>query len=251
MWRDSSGRSLSEYPHPSVAVDVALLAVVWTERRGTLSVLLHRPESGFAAGQWCLPGVMVQMQELLSDAALRALRDKGGVTGKAPRQLRVFDAPDRDERGRVLSVAHVDVVPEVRPAEAESEFRVLAPIAGDRAQAPGRQRRLPYDHDLIVSEAVAWARSAYGRRADPFRLLGKEFTLSDLQKVHEAVAGVAFVKDTFRRAFSEYLVPTGGERTGTVGRPAALYRHMTRVERHEHRRQREERRATRGRGSRS
>jgi 8-oxo-dGTP diphosphatase len=246
MWRDSSGRTLSEYPHPSVAVDVALLTVVWAERRGTLSVLLHRPEGGFAAGQWCLPGVMVQMRELLSDAALRALRDKGGVTGDAPRQLKVFDALDRDERGRVLSVAHVDVVTEVRPVESES--RVLAPISADRAQPPGRQRRLPYDHDVIVSEAVAWARSAYGRRADPFHLLGKEFTLSDLQKVHEAVAGVAFVKDTFRRAFSEYLVPTGGERTGTVGRPAALYRHMTRVERHEHRRQREERRALGRRG---
>jgi 8-oxo-dGTP diphosphatase len=249
MWRDSSGRTLSEYPHPSVAVDVALLTVVWMERRGTLSVLLHKPVKGFAADQWGLPGVMVQMEELLSDAALRALQEKGGVTGAAPRQLKVFDALDRDERGRVLSVAHVDVVPEVRPAESESQ--VLAPISGDRAQPPGRQRRLPYDHDLIVSEAVAWARSAYVRRADPFRLLGKEFTLSDLQKVHEAVAGVAFVKDTFRRAFSEYLMPTGGERTGTVGRPAALYRHMTRVERHEHRRQREERRTTRGRASRS
>lgn len=246
MWRDSSGRTLSEYPHPSVAVDVALLTVVWMERRGTLSVLLHKPEAGFAADQWCLPGVMVQMEELLSDAAVRALRDKGGVTGAAPRQLKAFDAPDRDERGRVLSVAHVDVVPEVRLAE--SECRVLAPISGDRAQPPGRQRRLPYDHDLIVSDAVAWARSAYGRRADPFRLLGQEFTLSDLQEVHEAVAGVAFVKDTFRRAFSGYLVPTGGERTGAVGRPAALYRHMTQVERREHRRQREERRALGRRG---
>ena len=30
----------------------------------------------FAAGQWCLPGVMVHMDELLVDAARRALRDK-------------------------------------------------------------------------------------------------------------------------------------------------------------------------------
>lgn len=243
MWRDSSGSALGDYPHPSVAVDVALLTVVGTQPRGQLSVLLHKPEGGFAAGRWCLPGVMIQMGELVSEAALRALRDKGGVTGEAPRQLKVFDALDRDERGRVLSVAHVDMSPEVRLAE--SEARALAPISGDRAQPPGRQRRLPYDHDLIVSEAVAWARAAYGRQADPSGLLGDEFTLSDLQKVHEAVAGVAFVKDTFRRSFSEYLLPTGSERTGTVGRPAALYRHMTRAERHEHRRRRAQRRAAR------
>ena len=32
-------------------------------------------------------------------------------TGLNPRQLHVFDAPDRDDRGWVLSVAHCDVVP--------------------------------------------------------------------------------------------------------------------------------------------
>lgn len=60
--------------------------------------------------------------------------------------------------------------------------------------------------------------------------------------MHEAVHGVALPKDTFRRTFSEYLVPTGAERTGTVGRPAAVYRHMTREERRAQRAQRELRR---------
>lgn len=56
--------------------------------------------------------------------------------------------------------------------------------------------------------------------------------------------GTELVKDTFRRTFSEYLTPTGAERTGTVGRPAAVYRHMTRDERHAHRAPQEQRRTT-------
>jgi len=240
MWTNSSGKTLADYPHPTLAVDVALLTVLWEGRRGRLAVLLHQPEDGFAAGQWCLPGVMVGIQELLADAARRALRDKGGVTGAHPRQLQVFDALDRDERGRVISVAHADVVPPHRLELAGP--RILAPVIGSRPQLPGRQRRLPFDHNAIVDAAVLWVRSAYQRKADPARLLGTEFTLSDLQRVHEAVRGTELVKDTFRRTFSEYLTPTGAERTGTVGRPAALYRHMTRDERHAHRARQEQRR---------
>src|SRR4051812_40508575 len=146
MWTDSSGRALDEYPHPTLAVDVALLTVVWEGRRGQLAVLLHQPEAGFAAGQWCLPGVMVRMEELLVDAARRALRDKGGVSSAHPRQLQVFDALDRDERGRVVSVAHADVVP-ARRLEITGP-RILAPVVGRRPELPGRQRRLPYDHNV-------------------------------------------------------------------------------------------------------
>lgn len=240
MWKDEHGKTLEQYRHPSLAVDVALLTVIWADRRGQLAVLLHQPESGFAAGQWCLPGVMVGIDELLAAAAARALHVKGGVDGARPRQLQVFDALDRDERGRVVSVAHADVLPERRLQLTGP--RILAPLRGARVQLPGGQRRLPYDHDAIVASAGAWVRSRYERRADPFHLLGTEFTLSDLQKVHEAVHGLALPKDTFRRTFSEYLVPTGAERTGAVGRPAAVYRHMTREERRAHRAQRELRR---------
>lgn len=241
MWRDDSGKTLEEYRHPNLAVDVALLTVVWEGRRGQLAVLLHQPQTGFAAGQWCLPGVMVGIEELLADAAARALHDKGGVEGARPRQLQVFDALDRDERGRVVSVAHADVLPEHRLKLTGP--RILAPLRASRLELPGRQRRLPYDHDAIVESAAAWVQSRYERRADPFRLLGAEFTLYDLQKVHEAVHGAALPKDTFRRTFSEYLKPTGAERSGTVGRPAAVYRHMTREERRAHRAELEHRRA--------
>jgi 8-oxo-dGTP diphosphatase len=124
---------------------------------GRLAVLVHKPTDGFAAGRWALPGTFVRLNELLSDAALRALRDKAGVEGESPRQLRVV--------------------------------------------VPGRQQRLPYDHNAIVTEAVRWARAAYVDRPDPSGLLGESFTLYELRKLHEAVLGERETpgKDTFRR----------------------------------------------------
>lgn len=208
---------MAEYPHPSLAVDVALLTVV----EGGLAVLLHKADAGFAAGMWALPGTFVRESELLSDAALRVLRDKCGVAGESPRQLRAFDALERDERGRVVSVAHVDLVPSSGLAAAQ-----LAPISGEHVIIPGRQHRLPFDHDEILAAAVQWVRAAYAELPDPCGLLGEEFTLYQLRKLHEAVLGgrETPAKDTFRRRMEALVVESGGISSGTVGKPARLFR---------------------------
>ena len=205
-WRDSSGRSLADYPHPSLAVDVALLTV----RDGRLSVLLHERPDGTRA----LPGVFVHIDETLANAALRALRDKACVTGQEPVQLRVFDDPSRDDRGRVLSVAHVDLVRIDRLGTGE---HLLAPIE-DTASG------LAFDHAEIVAHAAAWARALYTAAPDPRGLAGDTFTLLELQRVHEAVAGEPLQKDTFRRRMIDGLADTGRHTSGGVGKPARLYR---------------------------
>jgi 8-oxo-dGTP diphosphatase len=204
-WRDRSGRTLAEYPHPSLAVDVALLTV----RDGQLSVLLHARGDGTRA----LPGVFVHIDETLAGAALRALRDKVGVTGQAPEQLRVFDEPGRDDRGRVLSVAHVDLVP---PRRLDGREHLLSPVDD--------HGRLAFDHDEIVAHAVRWARQLYAAAADPRGLAGDAFTLLELQRVHEAVRGGPLQKDTFRRRVIDGLTDTGELSSGDVGKPARLYR---------------------------
>lgn len=219
IWRDPSGRSLADYPRPSVAVDVALLTL---DAEGRLAVLLHERGEGYATGRWSLPGTFVHEHERLRDAALRALRDKTGVTGQEPKQLQVFDDPGRDDRGRVLSVAHVDLVP---PGQLDGDG-ILAPVTGDPARPvlPGDQTGLPFDHDAIVEAAVDWARELYAADPDPRRLLGPEFTLLDLQRVHEAVAGRPLLKDTFRRGMLPMLRETGELRRGVVGKPARTFR---------------------------
>ena len=112
--------------------------------------------------------------------------------GLHPRQLHVFDDPDRDDRGWVLSVAHVDVV---RPDQLASRFSETTRLMP--AQAPGR---LPHDHADIIKLAVDDLRSRYEAKPDPDGLLGEEFTLRELRLAHEAVAGEELQRDAFRRA---------------------------------------------------
>lgn len=145
------------------------------------------------------------------------MRDKAGVTGGAPTQLHVFDAPDRDDRGWVLSVAHLDALPHAHLVDALSarEDLHLAPVSD-----PGP---LPYDHTRILSRAVTHLRDRYAAAPDPNYFLGDVFTLRGLRLTHEAVAGTALQRDTFRRTMSDHLTPTGTPTTGTRGRPAELF----------------------------
>jgi len=132
----------------------------------------------------------------------------------------VFDGLAGDPHGRVLSAA---LVGEERLAEADSSCAIVA-VTGQRVVPPNGQDRLPYDPDLIVAAAVDWARLAHRRAPDPSGLLGEEFTLSALQRLHEAVLQEPLFKDTFRRHVLDALEPTGRVSTGVVGRPAAMHR---------------------------
>ncbi|MGY4645655.1 NUDIX hydrolase [Cellulomonas sp. URHB0016] len=212
--RDDSGRALEDYPRPSVAVDTAVLTV----DRGLLCVLLVRPTSSEPAAAWRLPGTFLHPGETLSDAVVRSLTAKAGVTGLRPEQLHVFDDPRRDDRGWVLSVAHLDVVRADRiPSRPESR---LVPVS----EVPD----LPFDHRSIIDFAVDELRSRYESSADPFSLVEHAeadgaFTLLELRAVHEAVAGHRLLPDTFRRAMRTSLVETGRRSQGRRGKPAELF----------------------------
>ena len=74
-YRDSAGRTLDEYPRPSVAVDTAVLTV----RDDELHVLLVQPGQAGAEALRRLPGTFLHEGETLADAVLRSLRQKAGV----------------------------------------------------------------------------------------------------------------------------------------------------------------------------
>jgi ADP-ribose pyrophosphatase YjhB (NUDIX family) len=220
---------LANFPRPSVAVDVAVVTVTESSELG---VLVWR-RTGDKAGDWALPGRLLRERERLTDAVARTLADKCGLpaaalAGRVPRQLHVFDDPDRDERGWVLSVAHLLVLPleRLELPLAGSPDLVVAPIRGDRAVLPGRQRRLPYGQDEIVARAHDGLRRMYRDVPDPERFLDRDtFTLSELADVHFAVLGKEnWAIDTFRRKMQRQLLETGEVVRGGPGRPAALFR---------------------------
>ncbi|MDP9460040.1 MAG: NUDIX domain-containing protein [Actinomycetota bacterium] len=217
MYRDSSGKALTDYPQPSVAVDTAVLTV--PEDDSQLAVLLVRRDGDDGEGEWGLPGGFLHERQRLAAAVARSLRDKVGLEPEvAPRQLEVFDDPERDSRGWVLSVAHVLVAPwrSVQPVvHARPDTVVVRPV--------GEARGLAFDHDRIVELAVERLRVDYRRGPGPECLVDEPFTLRRLRLVHEAVLGERIHPDNFRRLMVPQLHDTKKTTVGGVGRPAALF----------------------------
>src|SRR5919202_5165628 len=106
-----SNRQLT--PNAVVAVDV----VVFTLRPATAiedrwqMLLVRRDEPAFG-DKLSLPGVLVRADETFDAAARRALQSRTGLDARDwyLEQLGTFGEPNRDTRGRVVSVAHVALV---------------------------------------------------------------------------------------------------------------------------------------------
>src|SRR5256884_5080681 len=98
------------HPNAVVAVDVVLLTVraADTVAEAWQVLLVQRDDAAFS-GKWSFPGVLVRADETFDSAARRALRTKAGLDAAHwyLEQLGTFGTPDRDTRGRVVSVAHL------------------------------------------------------------------------------------------------------------------------------------------------
>jgi ADP-ribose pyrophosphatase YjhB (NUDIX family) len=207
---------LTQFPRPSLAVDTATFTVTG---RG-LEIVLVTEDVGLA-----LPGTFVHERERLEAAVLRSLRTKAGITGREPEQLHVFDDPDRDPRGWVVTVGHLDVVPGSVVAEGLRGGSITLVPVSEVGVDGGVQ--LPYDHPRVFVEALRRVRDAYSQHPDPWGLLPETFSLGDLQTLHEAVAGEELPRDTFRRSMKRQLEPTGDYTDGRRGRPSLLYRNRS------------------------
>jgi hypothetical protein len=82
------------------------------------------------------------------------------------------------------------------------------------------------DHRRILATALSRLRGKVKYRPVVFELMPPEFTLSALQRVVEAIAGVSLHKQNFRRAVERTGLVEGLGRldAGTGGRPAELFR---------------------------
>lgn len=197
----------------AVAVDVVVLSV---GPDYTLEVVLARPRTREPyRGEWALPGRRVRRDEDLETAARSVLAESAHVT--APRhleQLATFGAPDRDPRGRVVSVSYLALLPHTT--------RLPDGASWHRA---GAVPPLAFDHDAILASALERLRAKLTYSTVAYGLLPERFTLSDLQALYESVLGSPLDKRNFRRKVRSLgmVEEAAGERRG-AHRPARLYR---------------------------
>jgi len=222
---------LTQFPRPSVAADVAVLSVIDLEGRPSLVALATRRGPGHEEGTWALPGRMLREHETLEKTANDAVKLKLGINELNLDQLRVFDEPDRDPRGWVLSVAHMATVSaQVAERAIDSPDVAAIFITNGDYHFPNNQSDLPYEQRQILREAVKELRRRYSLLPDPGLILDDEFTLSQLREIHEAIQDTEIAPDTFRREMLPNLKATGHRAEGSVGKPPMMYRRKDRRE---------------------
>lgn len=206
------------HPRPALTVDI----VIFTLRDNRLQVLLIQRSKEPFAGKWALPGGFVNLDESLDEAATREMGEETGVKEAYLEQLYTYGNPDRDPRGRIVTVAYFALIP--------SDATVHAEGGSDASQArwfPADDLpSLAFDHDGIVTYAQRRLRYKLEYSAVGFELLPEEFTLSEIQHTYEKILGESLDKRNFRRRILEagIIEPTSHLRTGE-GRPARLYRY--------------------------
>jgi 8-oxo-dGTP diphosphatase len=184
------------------------------------------------------------MDESVDRAADRVLREKTGLRGVFLEQLYTFGEPQRDPRTRVITVAYYALVEASTlrlPKDADGDVRLAAlhvPWAGERGgpvearDERGRKLPLAFDHGDILGLVVRRLRGKLGYAPIGFELLPKEFTLLQLQEIHETILGRRLNKDSFRRSMldSRRIAPTGRREAAVGHRPAEFYRFVRTAE---------------------
>lgn len=213
-----------QIPRVAVAVDLAVLTV----RDDRLQILLIERAIKPFRGMLALPGgFLASREEDLDGAAGRELTEETGLDPRALHleQMRTYGAPDRDPRGRVLTVCYLAVVPNLPLPVPGGDARAARWTPVDAVLDNGVATA--FDHREIIADAVERARSKLEYTTLGAAFCTTPFTISELRHVYETVWGHKLDPRNFHRKITGvdgFLVATGERTTRDGGRPAALYR---------------------------
>lgn len=236
------------YPRPSLTADVVLFAMGELD----LSVLLIKRKSPPFKGSWALPGGFVDENEPLEKAARRELEEETSVTGVPLEQLGAFGDPGRDPRGHTVSVAYYSFVhaDSIAPRAGDDAKEVAwvplrklalatpaAKPAKKTAAAAKKQKRgegekvaLAFDHGKVIESAFRALREQldYPVRPTRFSLVPQRFTLAQLRRVYEAIAGSKLHAGSFnRRILASGFVVAATKGKGTAKESLYRFAHET------------------------
>ena len=192
---------------------------------GKLKILIGRRKMDPGRGEWSLYGGFVASDESVDDAATRTLYELTGLRNLYMRQVGAFGNVDRDPGERVVSVAYYALI---NVKDYDDELRREHGVEWiDINEIP----QLYSDHNEMVNKARKMMQQKLANEPVGFRLLPSLFTLTQLQKLYEAVNGEELDKRNFRKRIKEmdFIEKTELIDKTSSKRGAHLYRFNKRV----------------------
>ena len=181
--------------HSKVWVSVDCIIFGFDENK--LKVLIGKRQMDPGRGEWSLYGGFVGAEESIDEAAERTLSELTGMKKIFMRQVGAFGNVDRDPGERVISIAYYALInvhdySEKLRKEHHAEWVYVNELP-----------QLYSDHNEMVMKA--WRMMKEKMRTEPigFRLLPDLFTLTQLQRLYEAVGGEVIDKRNFRKRIKE------------------------------------------------
>jgi len=177
--------------HAKVWVSVDCIIFGFDE--GKLKVLIGRRQMDPGRGEWSLYGGFVAADESINDAASRTVSELTGLNNLYMRQVGAFGSIDRDPGERVISIAYYALI-NVR--DYDERLRLDHGVEWINVE---ELPQLYSDHNEMVRKALKLMRQKLRTEPVGFRLLPDLFTLTQLQKLYEAVNGEELDKRNFRK----------------------------------------------------
>ena len=210
-----------EYSKVWLSVD----CIIFGFDEGKLKILIGKRKMDPGRGEWSLYGGFVASDESVDNAATRTLYELTGLRNLYMRQVGAFGNVDRDPGERVVSIAYYALI---NVKDYDNELLLEHGVEWmDINEIP----QLYSDHNEMVNKARKMMQQKLANEPVGFRLLPSLFTLTQLQKLYEAVNGEELDKRNFRKRIKEmdYIEKTELIDKTSSKRGAHLYRFNKRV----------------------
>lgn len=133
-----------KYPRPAVCVDIIVFYKIHNQ---TFILLIQRKHQPFQ-NCWALPGGFIEMNETLEQSAMRELFEETGLKTESLEQFATYGNPNRDPRGRTISVVFYKLL----------ENKIDVNAGDDAANAKWfsilELPSLAFDHNKIIEDFI-------------------------------------------------------------------------------------------------
>lgn len=130
--------------------NIALTAdsVIFYREEGKTEVLLVKRKNDPYKGRWALPGGFLEDEEPLETGAQRELEEETGLKVENLQQIRAYGKPDRDPRGRTVSVGFWGELKSKAKVKGNDDAAVADWFNIDELP------ELAFDHDEVLEDAL-------------------------------------------------------------------------------------------------